>query len=281
MGAFLFARNGDRIEPTGWSHAPWSADTLDGGATAAVLCQQAESLRSDEDLQLARLTVDLLAPVPAAPMTIAAQSVREGRRIQVVDAQLLDATGVVVARSSSLFLRRASTPPFIVHATEPVAPPAPAGLKTMPFPMPRPTLMGAQEGRPFRIPTLEEPGGGWVRTPLDLYEGIPLSAAARAAAAADRVNAMGSFVLTSNVGAINADITLHFARPPLGEWVAVDVFHRGRGEAQGMLGAHLHDEGGAFGTVLMSVMPPRVDGDFKEAMEAAAAELGTSADPTA
>src|SRR6185437_7139019 len=53
---------------------------------------------------VARLTVDFLRPVPLRPLTVVRRIVREGKRIQVMEASLL-ADGLEVARCSALRLR--------------------------------------------------------------------------------------------------------------------------------------------------------------------------------
>ncbi len=70
-------------------------------------------------MRIARLTVDLMRPVPVAPLTIETEIVREGRKIQLVNARLL-AGGNEVVRASALRIRvapgalpeTAGTPPL-------------------------------------------------------------------------------------------------------------------------------------------------------------------------
>jgi acyl-coenzyme A thioesterase PaaI-like protein len=262
----LFERRGDVVTPLPHAHAVWSADTVDGGAVAALLTQHAEHLCGDPELQLARLTVDLLAPVPVTSTTLGGRTVRQGHRIHVIDVDLTDAGGKIVARASTVFLRKADVAPFAAEPTALRPPPPPEGLAVFPLPMPRPTFFGSQELRPYRVATAVVPMASWVHTPHELFEGVPLTPAAQAAAVADRVNAAGSFVPPSNVGAVNADITVHFGRQPAGDWIAVDVFYRGVGAAQGALAGYLFDRSGAFAVAAMSVMPPRVEGDFEDAI---------------
>ena len=56
-------------------------------------------------MRVARLTVDLMRPVPVAPLTIETELLREGRKIQLVSVRLL-AAGTEVVRATVLRVRR-------------------------------------------------------------------------------------------------------------------------------------------------------------------------------
>src|SRR6201992_717467 len=86
---------------------PWG-QTM-GGQIVGGLLGFAVDRHGDDDLQPARLTVDLLRPVPIAPVSIETSIQREGRRMKLVDADMLP-QGRVVARASALFLRRGAHP---------------------------------------------------------------------------------------------------------------------------------------------------------------------------
>ena len=88
--------------------------------------------RDDPELQPARLTVDLLRPAALAPRAGRTASRREGRRLNLVEAEMLQ-HDTVVARARALFLRRGEQPPGEVW-TSPIddaaaarSPPTPSG----------------------------------------------------------------------------------------------------------------------------------------------------------
>ena len=64
----------------------------------------AERLPTRQPMRIARITVDLMRPVPVAPLTIESEVVREGRKIQLCAVRLF-ADGVEVVRASILKLR--------------------------------------------------------------------------------------------------------------------------------------------------------------------------------
>src|SRR6202035_2989490 len=107
---------------------PWG-QTM-GGQIVGGLLGWALDGHSDDDLQPARLTVDLLRPVPIAPVSIETSIQREGRRIKLVDAALLQ-NGRVVARASALFLRRSAEPDGQVWSAPVAMPPMPANSEQL------------------------------------------------------------------------------------------------------------------------------------------------------
>ena len=95
-----------------------------GGQIVGGLLGWALDRQGDNELQPARLTVDLLRPVPIEPVTIETSIQREGRRIRLVDAAMLQ-QGRVVARASALFLRRSAAPEGEVWSGPVTMPPRP------------------------------------------------------------------------------------------------------------------------------------------------------------
>ena len=106
MDQSLFVRQGETYVPTASAGGPWSPSHLHGGSPTGLLALLMEQATADSGLRLSRLTVDLLRPVPAAPLTAELAVVRAGRRLRVLQASLL-ADGVEVCRASGLFLEQA------------------------------------------------------------------------------------------------------------------------------------------------------------------------------
>src|SRR4051794_24771538 len=74
--------------PTERSRGPWSPLALHGGPTSAFLARACEQEPAEQPMQPARLTVELLRPVPLAPLTLTTRLVRPGRKVQLVEASL-------------------------------------------------------------------------------------------------------------------------------------------------------------------------------------------------
>src|ERR1700757_1203176 len=117
----FFVRDGDHFVPTWIAQGPWGS-TVSGNVVGGILAWAIERDAPDHELLPARLTVDLLRPTALEPLQVRAVGSREGRRIRLVDAHLIQKDNVV-ARASALFLGRSEQPPDEVWSS-PIAMPA-------------------------------------------------------------------------------------------------------------------------------------------------------------
>src|SRR6478752_4581917 len=92
------------VETSAFAGGPWDPKLQHGAAPSSLICWAVERLPSPVPMRAARLTVDLMRPVPVAPLTIETEIVREGRKIQLVSIRLL-ADGSEVVRASALRIR--------------------------------------------------------------------------------------------------------------------------------------------------------------------------------
>ena len=116
---FLYSVDQDTATPTKYTAGPWGNDLQHGGAPTALISWAAERLVPREPMQVVRITVDLLRPVPIAPLKIRAEVVREGRKIQLCAVTLLH-EDVVVVRATVLKIRRVERPLFAGQAPTPL-----------------------------------------------------------------------------------------------------------------------------------------------------------------
>src|SRR5690554_1712797 len=103
MTEALFQRDGELYLPTPACGSPWSPRHLHGGPVVGLMAHALEQASGNPNLNLARLTVDLLQPVPSSPLAVSTRLVRGGKRLQIFEASLL-AGDNEVARASALFL---------------------------------------------------------------------------------------------------------------------------------------------------------------------------------
>ena len=84
----FFTADGDDLVPSPLARGPWGS-TISGTYVGGLLGRAIEHSGGDDDLQPARLTVDLLRPVSLLePVRVATTVEREGRRIRLVDATM-------------------------------------------------------------------------------------------------------------------------------------------------------------------------------------------------
>ena len=103
MDEALFIRDGAAYVPTASAGGPWSPSHLHGGSPTGLLALLMERASADTGLRLSRLTVDLLRPVPSAPLSAEISVVRAGRRLRILQGSLL-ADGKEVCRARGVFL---------------------------------------------------------------------------------------------------------------------------------------------------------------------------------
>jgi hypothetical protein len=257
----VFVPDGDLLIPQPLARAGWYDDALHGGPVAAAFARAVEGIRAPVDMIVTRLTVDLLRPVPTAPLLIDASVEREGRRIQLVDLRMETADGLQVARASAMRHRLADVP--VPQHPRRALLPGPDTVPTLPL-----GRLGTEEGEWFHVAAVEarfiegdwlEPGptSAWMRLTVPLVAGEEPTPLQRVIAVSDFGNGL-SRVLPSGWLYINSDLTVHLRRPPAGEWIFLrsrtDLGDDGVGLAQ----SELYDEHGDLGHALQSLIVDRL-----------------------
>jgi hypothetical protein len=84
--------DGDGFVPTALARGPWDPNAQHGGAPSAILARAIERHDPEPPMQVARLTIELLRPVPLGPLSVRTRTVRPGKRVQLVEAGLRSPT---------------------------------------------------------------------------------------------------------------------------------------------------------------------------------------------
>lgn len=255
MPTALFEREGDRVLPTKLSLGPWSANALHGGPTAALLSRAIERFEGGAGMMVTRLTVELLRPVPLAPLEVRERLLRPGRKVQLVEATL-STKEHEVARAVALRIREKDVhlPPNLPMEVFVVDPPelGADALRLGEF------LDGfhtdAVEHR-FVRGQLSTPGPAtdWIRLKVPLFEGEEPSPLSRVCAAADFGNGASS-ILPRTHSYINPDLTIYLHRYPRGEWVCIDAVTRVEENGIGLAESRLLDRDGPIGRAAQSLI---------------------------
>lgn len=270
----LFRRQGENLIPSELVRGPWSHDQQHGGAVSGALgfAVTEESLRAEDaaDFQLARLTVEILRPVPTQPLAYRAETIHRGRRSRVISAELRW-NGKMVARASSQWVSGlpghddgpapVTAQPIAPAETEvPHRPDVAADPGASDIGYPRPGFncdvfeMRCQQG------STEDPGPGviWVRMKTDLVAGADAHPALALATMADLGNAVGWDWSPNGRPMVNADITLQLMRYPTGAWVCLQSASRVGPAGIGIMETRLWDDDGQFGVTLSTSMESAV-----------------------
>jgi Thioesterase-like superfamily len=190
----FFTADGGSYMPGTMTRGPWGATM--GGQIVGGLLGWALDRQGGDDLQPARLTVDLLRPVPIEPVSIEMSIQRDGRRIKLVDAAMSQ-QGRVVARASALFLRRSAQPEGQVWSGTVAIPPVPVDAEPLESEVPFGIWTysaNSDDGTPgMPPPEWEQPGVqkfAWTRIFRPMAAGHPLTPFARAAFAGDTISSL-------------------------------------------------------------------------------------------
>jgi acyl-CoA thioesterase len=257
----LFQYHDGTYMPSQSAGSPWSPELLHGGPPTGLLAHCLEAVADTTRMRLARLSSDLLRPVPRAPLRVETSIVRSGRRLQLLTGTLLSGEQPV-CRCTALYLERRETtvPDYgrFPKDTLPAANNAPIGTLSEVAGWSRdfspPGLHTTAEAR--LIDGVEGRGRGrvWMRLPVPVVDGEPTSPAVQVATLADFGNGVAQLRLDPETGSINTDVNLHLHRVPTGEWVGFDARSRMEADGVGLAETVLYDDRGPIGRVTQSLM---------------------------
>jgi hypothetical protein len=253
----LFVRDGDRYVPTELARGPWDPNALHGGAPSALFAHACEQHDPSSADFLARLTVELLRPVPLAPLRLHVESLRPGKKVHWLSASLFDEEEREVAHATAL--RVHSEQVDTTGAVSPVVE-QPPGVETADAPM-FPFGEGAvgywtaNELRLVRGSWMEAgPSTAWIRLRCAVIDGEPNSPFMRVASAADFGSGVGNPVRVTNAVAINPELTVHLHRHPEGEWICLESGGWAQPTGVGLAETRLYDEQGVIGRATQTLL---------------------------
>lgn len=249
-GRYFYERVGDAYVPSGIGSSPWREDAQNGIALAGLVAHLVEQVPCAQPMHPARLQTEILGAVPMAPLTFVTRTVRDGRRMQLVECELR-CLGRAAVRASLLRARLAKTPPV--------------GRMARDFPDvdEAAAVADARFGAGYRLTgALREPGPGsrWLRLEVAVVRGVPISPLQRAAMAADYGSGTASLVPFADWTSANLDVSLHLARLPVGEWLHLDATSESAGNGVGFVNMRLGDREGGIGTSHQTIFVDRRTG---------------------
>jgi Thioesterase-like superfamily len=254
----IYRVDGDRVVVSPDAAGPWNPTMQHGSAPAALVVWAAEAiptktLPTKTSMRIARVTIDLMRPVPLAPLTLKTEVLREGRKIQLCGRLLAD--GVVVVAATVLKIRKEAQALPSEVGDLPVSLPGPAASYPEPAdfsasPFVKTMSLRAARGR-FGVPGA---GAIWYRVQRPLIEGFAVSQAMRAVVAADFANGTAAALDFRDWTFLNADLTVSMTREPVGEWILLDGESWIGPDGAGLAMARLADEHGYFGRAAQSLV---------------------------
>jgi hypothetical protein len=251
QGAF-YQRDGDRFVPSELTRGPWDPRAQHAGPPAALLGRSVERCEPREGMQLGRITLEILAPVPLAPLQANARVVRPGRSVELLEASLSGPDGEVM-RASAWRLQTGD-----VALQSDSAPPGPEqGVSRDFFDTGQDTgYHVAMEYRFVEGAFLERgPATVWMRMRVPLVEGEEPSPLERVLVAADSGNGVSATLDYERYLFVNTDLSVHLLRMPDGEWICLDATTHVDG--LGLSDTALWDERGRIGRAAQTLLVRR------------------------
>ena len=245
----LYEVDGDLLRPTQYTAGPWSDKLQHAGPPSAMLARALTPAEPD-GLEFARITFDILRPVPIGPLRVSTRALRPGRRVQQMEATLATAgDGAELMRATAW---RVAAPPFdaAAGADEAAPPPPPDAAEPVTLPW-WDTEIAYHSALEWRLATgsILEPGPAcvWTRMAMPLVAGEETTPLQHLLVAGDAASGV-SWVLDWDAFTFpNVDFSVHLQRVPHGEWLAMDAVTRIGPDSFGQAYSTLYDADGRIG----------------------------------
>ena len=261
MSSALFERDGDRVRPTALCTGPWDPNAMHGGAPTA-LCGRflADHDGGQEGFHLARLTVELVRPVPLRPLSVDVIPTRPGKRIQLLDAVVRDEHGDEIVYARAMRIARGDN--GLEETDRPVVEPGvvtPEG--SIPFEHSYPLEPGGFYMDAFEIRSTDGRSFGplgasacWFRLLAPTFAGETIGPLDRVLTISDFGNGISNVIDMGTHLYINPDVSVNVHRLPRGEWLLSDAVTHVRSDGYGTATAHLSDGDGPLAVANQSLL---------------------------
>ena len=246
----FYEADGERLVPSELTRGPWDPGAQHAGPPSALVARAIKRFEARAGLRVGRITLEILRPVPLAPLSVAARVVRPGRSVELLEASLSGPDGELV-RARAWRVQAGEQ-----RLDEPdESPPGPADGEPRDF-FPTGEKIGYHTAMEYRFVAggFLEPGPAtvWMRPRVPLVAGEEITPLQRVFVAADSGNGVSAALDWRRFIFINTDLTVHLLREPAGEWVCLDAVTHVDGI--GLTDTALFDERGRIGRAAQTLL---------------------------
>jgi hypothetical protein len=251
------ARDDKRYASTDLTRGPWHPQHQHGGPPIALAARCIERAAAALGLaHVARLTANLLRPVPIAELALEVHTDYAGRNVAHFSAQM-SAGGKEVARFTAVAQREAGVRIPDGLPGHPL-PQAPLALERSPA---APFLFASKttgyhdliEGRVAAGVPFRGPSAVWFRLRHPLVAGEAPDALERVAVAADSGNGISAILDFHRYIFVNSDLSINLLRRARGEWICIDARTLLGADGGGIAEARIFDVEGLIGRSTQSL----------------------------
>jgi hypothetical protein len=250
----FYARTGETtFEPTPATVGPWDPGLQHGGPIAALLTTAFDATAPRPGTRVGHFALEFLSPVAVAPMRVATEIVRPGKKVELLAATATVGERIALRASAWRIATEAGRCPT-VNLDEP-PPPLPATAATPRFPgVP---AFGYGEALEWRFVSggfdSLGPATAWTRMRVAVVRGEPVSPLVHAMAMVDSANGIASELDVRRFLFVPVNLTVSVARDPEGDWVGMSARMEIASEGAGTTHARLFDARGYFGQALQTL----------------------------
>lgn len=251
------ALGGDAFRATELTRGPWHVEHQHAGPPIALVARAIERAAAALELtHIARLTANLLRPIPIAELAIEVQTDYAGRNAAHFSARL-HSGGKEVARFTALAQRETKVriPEDLPGHPLPLAPRPVEASSAARFPFNQ-RITGYQdliESRLAEGSFFRGPSAVWFRLRHPLVAGEEPTPIQRVAVAADSGNGISAVLDFNRYVFVNSDLTINLLRPARGEWVCIDARTLVGSSGGGLAEARIFDAEGQIGRSTQSL----------------------------
>jgi hypothetical protein len=239
------------------TRGPWQPEHQHAGPPIALVCRAIEHAAAEHGLtHIARLTANLLRPVPIGDVAIEVATDYAGRNAGHFSARLM-AGGKEVARFTALAQREndVSIPDCLPGHPLPLAPKSPqeSAACVFPFAGRHTGYADLVETRIARGSMFNGPSAVWFRLRFPLLDNESPSDYQRVAVAADSGNGISAILDFAKYSFVNSDLSINLLRRSRGEWICVDARTHLGPNGGGLAESALYDSHGLIGRAMQSL----------------------------
>ncbi len=253
QSAFYESLSDGRFRSTPATAGPWDPRLSHGSPPATLLLRTVERSLPRADVRVARIAFDFLGPVPVDELTVQAEMLRPGSRVELCRARL-SAAGRTAMEATAW--RIATTPGRAPEVRDlRLPPPVPAERTTQLFgDVPS---FGYGESLEWRFVEgafdRTGPATVYTRPLIPLLAGEPLSDLARLLIMVDSANGISAELSPARFTFVPVELTVSVLRHPRTEWVGMSARTTIDPDGIGHTRAELFDEAGYLGTALQTL----------------------------
>lgn len=236
------------------TQGPWAEDAQHGGPPAALLAHHLEQALPPRHGRIARVTVEILGPIPVGDLSIHTTLTRPGRSVAMAVAEL-HADGRVAARAHGWWIRGTELDAEARAAVDVPTPPPPRPAEPGDVTSWPGGFLRAMDWR-FVQGSFDARGAAtaWARPRFPLLPAVDFSPLARTMIVADCGNGLSGRLDPARYWFINPELTVHLHRQPVGDWVCIRARTTIAADGIGLAESVLSDNNGPVGRGAQALM---------------------------